>query len=120
MSRIPFSLRARPNLLDEEDSLIMIVAVFLIIATTTVHSEKDERWLWRAPVFGDFVVHCAVLRDSKLEKGSKKVPQLRFEPQMYCYASGVNGLDFHGFSPIQCCGCETYPLTPTVRRCICR
>ena len=39
---------------------------------TTVHSEKDERWLWRAPVFGDFVVHCAVPSDSKLEKGSKK------------------------------------------------
>ena len=42
---------------------------------TTVHSEKDERWLWRVPVFGDFVAHCAVPRDSKLEKGSKKGPK---------------------------------------------
>ena len=74
-----------------------------------VHSEKDERWLWRAPVFGDFVVHCAVPRDSKLEKGSNKVPQPGLEPQMYCYASGVNGLDFHGFSPIQCFGGKTWP-----------
>ena len=39
---------------------------------TTVHSEKDERWLRRAPVFDDFVAHCAMPRDSKLEKGSKK------------------------------------------------
>ena len=77
--------------------------------TPTVHSEKVERWLWRAPVFGDFVVHCAVPRGSKFEKGSKKAPQLGFEPQMYCYASGVNGLDFHGFYPIQCFGGKTWP-----------
>ena len=75
----------------------------------TVHSEKVERWLWRAPVFGDFVVHCAVPRDWKLEKGSKKAPQQGFEPQMYCYASGVNGLDFHGVYPIQCFGGKTWP-----------
>ena len=55
-------------------------------------------------MFGDFVVHCAVPRDSKLEKGSKKAPQLGFEPQMYCYASGVHGLDFHRFCHIQCFG----------------
>ena len=61
---------------------------------STVHSEKVEHWLWRAPVFGDFVVHCAVPRDSKLEKGSKKAPQLGFEPQMYCYASGVSGFSW--------------------------
>ena len=75
----------------------------------TVHSEKDEHWLWRAPVFGDFVVHGAVPLDSKLEKGSKKAPQLGFEPQMHCYASGVNGLDFHGLYPIQCFGGKTWP-----------
>ena len=57
--------------------------------------------------FRDFVVHRAVPRDSKLEKGFKKVPQLWFEPRMYCYASAVNGLDFHGFSPIQCFGGKT-------------
>ena len=42
------------------------------VVLTTVHSEKDERWLRRAPVLADFVVHCALPRDSKLEKGSKK------------------------------------------------
>ena len=58
-------------------------------------------------IFRDFVVHCAVLRDSKLEKGSKKVPQLWFEPRMYCYASAENSLDFHVYSPIQCFGGKT-------------
>ena len=44
-----------------------------------------------------------------LEKGSKKVPQLGFELQMYCYASGVNGLGFHGSYLIQCFGGKTWP-----------
>ena len=85
------------------------LTVVVIQAETTVYSEKDEHWLWRAPVFGDFVVHCAVPRDSKLEKGSKKGTSTGFEPQMYCYASGVNGLDFHGFYPIQCFEGKTWP-----------
>ena len=48
---------------------ILITSQVVLI---TVYSEKVERWLWRAPVFGDFVVHCAMPRYSKLEKGSKK------------------------------------------------
>ena len=48
---------------------ILITSQVVLI---TVHPEKDERWLWRATVLGDFVVHCAMPRDSKLETGSKK------------------------------------------------
>ena len=33
---------------------------------------RDRPWLWRAPVFGDFIVHGAVPRYLELEKGSKK------------------------------------------------
>ena len=55
------------------------------------------------------LVILPVPRSSKLENGSKNVPQVGFEPQMYCSASGVHGFDFHGFSPIQCYGGKTWP-----------
>ena len=84
----------------------MLHTPYLDVLLPTLHSEKVERWLWRAPVFGDIVVHCAVPRDSKLEKGSKKAPQLGFEPQMYSYASGVHGLDFHGFAKFSALGAK--------------
>ena len=54
-----------------------------------------------------YTVQCRAIRN--LKKGPKKAPQLGFEPQMYCYASGVNSLDFHGFYPIQCFGGKTWP-----------
>ena len=54
-----------------------------------------------------YTVQCRAIRN--LKKGPKKAPQLGFDPQMYCYASGVNGLDLHGFYPIQCFGGKTWP-----------
>ena len=93
-------------------SPLFVQADLRSIVGATVHSEKDERlrWLWRAPVFGDFVVLYTVqCREiPNLKKGPKKAPQLGFEPQMYCYASEGSGLDFHGFSAIQCFGDKTW------------
>ena len=57
-------------------------------------------------MFGDFVVHCAVPQYSKLEKGSKKAPQLhgvRTANVLLCK------WNFHGFYPIQCFGGKTWP-----------
>ena len=48
-------------------------------------------------IFRDFIVHSAVLRTLKFEKGSKRVPELGFEPQNALLQAGSNGLDFDGF-----------------------
>ena len=62
-------------------------------------------------IFRDFVVHCAVPRDSKLEKRVHK-RYLNWGSNRKCtvmQVDGVNNLDFHGFSPIQCFGGKTWP-----------
>ena len=59
--------------------------------------QKDERWPWQYPVFGDFVIHVAMPRDLKLEKRvQKRYVNWGSNRTMYCCASEVNSQDFHG------------------------
>ena len=53
-------------------------------------------------IFRDFIVHSAVLRTLKFEKGSKK----GFEPQNALLQAGSNGLDFDGFSQFSAFGAK--------------
>ena len=52
-----------------------------------------------------YTVQCRALRN--LKKGPKKSPQVGFEPQMYCYASGVNSLDFRSFPQFSALGAKS-------------
>ena len=57
-------------------------------------------------IFRDFIVHSAVLRTLKFEKGPKRVPELGFEPQNALLQAGSNGLDFDGFSQFSAFGAK--------------
>ena len=50
--------------------------------------------IWRFFVISSYTVQCCEL---KFEKGSKKVPELGFEPHNALLQAGSNGLDFDGF-----------------------
>ena len=56
-------------------------------------------------VISSYTVH-AVLRNLKFEKGSKKVPELGFEPHNALLQAGSNDLDFYGFSQFSAFGAK--------------